>query len=145
MVEVLDVGRSTNQTKSWSLFGFLYGTFPSAPSVAIFAGKYGIEEQLVWFLLVTNSNKHIQWSPWDLNQFLRHQIGSSHFTVSISELDQHSWKIGMSMHLQRLLQGRAKSKRLLEFYFLSQKKLQAHCTVYLECHVWTEGYNLGFP
>lgn len=55
MVEVLDVGRSTNQTKSWSLFGFLYGTFPSAPSVAIFAGKYGIEEQLVTSTVVLST------------------------------------------------------------------------------------------
>lgn len=29
------------------MFGFLYGTFPTAPTVAIFAAKFGIEEQLV--------------------------------------------------------------------------------------------------
>ena len=47
MIQVLHVGKSSNETNSWSLFGFLYGTFPAAPSSAIFAAKYGVDEQMV--------------------------------------------------------------------------------------------------
>ena len=44
---MLHVGGNINETNNWSMFGFLYGTFPAAPSSAIFATKFGIEEQLV--------------------------------------------------------------------------------------------------
>ena len=47
MIQVLHVGSSSNETNSWSMFGFLYGTFPAAPSSAIFAAKFGFEEELV--------------------------------------------------------------------------------------------------
>ena len=47
MIQVLHVGNSTSETNCWSMFGFLYGTFPASPSSAIFAAKFGIEEQLV--------------------------------------------------------------------------------------------------
>ena len=52
MIQVLHVGSSSNDTNSWSMFGFLYGTFPAAPSSAIFAAKFGFEEELVSVICV---------------------------------------------------------------------------------------------
>jgi len=52
MIQVLHVGVSNNETNSWSMFGFLYGTFPAAPTSAIFAAKFGIEEQLITSTMV---------------------------------------------------------------------------------------------
>lgn len=48
VIEVLEVGRnSTIDTQCWSMFGFIYGTFPTAPAVVIFAAKYGLDEETV--------------------------------------------------------------------------------------------------
>lgn len=55
MIQVLHVGKSSNETNSWSLFGFLYGTFPAAPSSAIFAAKYGVDEQMVTSTMVLST------------------------------------------------------------------------------------------
>ena len=52
MIQVLHVGSSSNDTNCWSMFGFLYGTFPAAPSSAIFAAKFGFEEELVSVICV---------------------------------------------------------------------------------------------
>ncbi|XP_077072409.1 lysosomal cholesterol signaling protein [Siphateles boraxobius] len=46
MVEVLDCGRSLNHT-SLSNYAFLYGVFPTAPSVAIYAAQYNMELEVV--------------------------------------------------------------------------------------------------
>jgi len=48
-IQLLDVGGSNETlTDAWSMFGFLYGTIPTAPTVVIFASKFGIEEEKVW-------------------------------------------------------------------------------------------------
>ncbi|KAG7233317.1 hypothetical protein INR49_007226 [Caranx melampygus] len=49
MVDILDVGvNSTNSNHtSLSNFAFLYGVFPTAPSVAIYAGHYNMELEVV--------------------------------------------------------------------------------------------------
>ncbi|EDO43618.1 predicted protein [Nematostella vectensis] len=46
-VQVLHVSNVRNGTDSWSMFGFLYGTFPTAPTVVIFASKYGVETDVM--------------------------------------------------------------------------------------------------
>ena len=43
----LNVGLEKNDTVSWSMLGFLYGTFPTAPTVVIFAVRYGFEADTV--------------------------------------------------------------------------------------------------
>ncbi|CAH3121098.1 unnamed protein product, partial [Porites lobata] len=55
MIQVLHVGSSSNETNSWSMFGFLYGTFPAAPSSAIFAAKFGFEEELITSTMVMST------------------------------------------------------------------------------------------
>ncbi|KAK2824588.1 hypothetical protein Q5P01_021763 [Channa striata] len=49
MVDILDVGvnRTSANHTSLSNFAFLYGVFPTAPSVAIYAGHYNMELEVV--------------------------------------------------------------------------------------------------
>ncbi|CAG5127485.1 unnamed protein product, partial [Candidula unifasciata] len=44
VVEWLETG---NDTTSYSMYAFLYGTFPSAPSVFLYASNYGIAEDVI--------------------------------------------------------------------------------------------------
>ena len=43
IVNSLKVGANESDTQDWTDFGFLYGTFPSAPSVFVYAAKYDLE------------------------------------------------------------------------------------------------------
>ncbi|XP_051936124.1 integral membrane protein GPR155 isoform X2 [Hippocampus zosterae] len=49
MMDILDVGVNSTSANHTSLsnFAFLYGVFPTAPSVAIYAGHYGMELEVV--------------------------------------------------------------------------------------------------
>ncbi|XP_057703503.1 integral membrane protein GPR155-like [Corythoichthys intestinalis] len=49
MIDILDVGVNSTSANHTSLsnFAFLYGVFPTAPSVAIYAGHYGMELEVV--------------------------------------------------------------------------------------------------
>uniref|UniRef100_A0A8C4GZG6 DEP domain-containing protein n=1 Tax=Dicentrarchus labrax TaxID=13489 RepID=A0A8C4GZG6_DICLA len=49
MVDILDVGVNSSSANHTSLsnFAFLYGVFPTAPSVAIYAGHYNMELEVV--------------------------------------------------------------------------------------------------
>ena len=38
----MNAGSSDNETENLSNYGFLYGTIPTAPSVFVYATKYGI-------------------------------------------------------------------------------------------------------
>ncbi|BFY97764.1 hypothetical protein BsWGS_00803 [Bradybaena similaris] len=44
VVEWLETG---NDTKAYTMYAFLYGTFPSAPSVFLYASNYGIAEDVI--------------------------------------------------------------------------------------------------
>lgn len=51
MVELLDTGNtSALNHSSLSNYAFLYGVFPTAPSVAIYAAHYNMELEVVSFL-----------------------------------------------------------------------------------------------
>lgn len=63
MVELLDTDNtSALNHSSLSNYAFLYGVFPTAPSVAIYAAHYNMELEVVsclrhmylWFMLKTN-------------------------------------------------------------------------------------------
>lgn len=41
------IGVDTNASQSLSMYGFLYGTFPTAPSVFLFASQYGVAQDIV--------------------------------------------------------------------------------------------------
>lgn len=80
MVDILDVGVNSTSANHTSLsnFAFLYGVFPTAPSVAIYAGHYNMELEvvsrytqcfgvtLVCFVLLNASlasfRSHLEWS-----------------------------------------------------------------------------------
>ncbi|XP_068183933.1 lysosomal cholesterol signaling protein isoform X2 [Antennarius striatus] len=49
MVDILDIGANSTSANHTSLsnFAFLYGVFPTAPSVAIYAGHYNMELEVV--------------------------------------------------------------------------------------------------
>ena len=47
IVTSLDVGYNTTVTTDYSTYGFIYGMFPTAPTVYIYASLYNIEAQLV--------------------------------------------------------------------------------------------------
>lgn len=47
MVEVLDKGNSVVNHTSLSNYAFLYGVFPVAPGVAIFATQFNMEVEIV--------------------------------------------------------------------------------------------------
>lgn len=62
MVEVLDRGNISSQNQSsLSNYAFLYGIFPTAPSVAIYASHYNMELQVVRARvgLVSNRTKNV--------------------------------------------------------------------------------------
>ena len=46
-VNLLNVGANETDTQEWSNFGFLYGTFPSAPGVFVYASKYDLDTDLI--------------------------------------------------------------------------------------------------
>jgi len=52
VTRALGCGSSTNSTADYSMFGFLYGTFPSAPSVFLYSTQYGVGEDLVSLILL---------------------------------------------------------------------------------------------
>ncbi|XP_021950434.1 integral membrane protein GPR155 isoform X2 [Folsomia candida] len=47
MVSLLQPGMNANDTASLSNFGFLYGTFPSAPGVFVYANQYDVAVQMI--------------------------------------------------------------------------------------------------
>lgn len=47
MVVTLNAGNDANETLDLSNFGFLYGTFPTAPGVFVYATQFNVEADLV--------------------------------------------------------------------------------------------------
>ncbi|XP_076059011.1 integral membrane protein GPR155 homolog anchor isoform X2 [Oratosquilla oratoria] len=47
IVSLLKPGLSANETADYSNYGFLYGTFPTAPSVFVFSTQYGVAIDLI--------------------------------------------------------------------------------------------------
>lgn len=60
MVDILDVGVNSSSANHTSLsnFAFLYGVFPTAPSVAIYAGHYNLELEVVSTVHQSSYFKH---------------------------------------------------------------------------------------
>lgn len=51
VVSLIHAGASVNETLDLSTYGFLYGTFPAAPTVFVFATQYNLDVDLVSNLL----------------------------------------------------------------------------------------------
>lgn len=47
VVSVIHAGVNVSDTEDLSTYGFLYGTFPAAPGVFVFATQYGVEIELI--------------------------------------------------------------------------------------------------
>lgn len=48
-VSLLQAGFNESDTGELSAYGFLYGTFPSAPAVFVFATQYSVDVDLVMY------------------------------------------------------------------------------------------------
>lgn len=46
-MSLLHVGKDETENLDWSTYGFLYGTFPAAPTVFVFATQYVLDIDLV--------------------------------------------------------------------------------------------------
>lgn len=46
-VSLLHAGFNSSDTQELATYGFLYGTFPSAPAVFVFASQYSLDVDLV--------------------------------------------------------------------------------------------------
>jgi hypothetical protein len=51
ITESLQPGSNANETKDFTDYGFLYGTFPTAPPVFVYAAQYNIEVDMVTFFI----------------------------------------------------------------------------------------------
>lgn len=59
VVSILNSGYNTSETVDLSTFGFLYGTFPSAPAVFVFATQYSLDIDLVSEILSYIENHQV--------------------------------------------------------------------------------------
>lgn len=50
-VSLIHAGVNVSDTKELSTYGFLYGTFPAAPAVFVFATQYALDIDLVTVFL----------------------------------------------------------------------------------------------
>lgn len=50
--QVIQLGPSANETEHLSNFAFIYGTFPTAPSVFVFSAQYDLDQDLIAFAMV---------------------------------------------------------------------------------------------
>ena len=69
MVELLDKGDSVVNHTSLSNYAFLYGVFPVAPGVAIFATQFNMEVEIVCILLLSKFDCTVSRK----NEFLKHR------------------------------------------------------------------------
>uniref|UniRef100_A0A1A8J8W9 G protein-coupled receptor 155b n=1 Tax=Nothobranchius kuhntae TaxID=321403 RepID=A0A1A8J8W9_NOTKU len=108
MVDILDIGvngTSANHT-SLSNFAFLYGVFPTAPSVAIYAGHYNMELEVVTSGMVIStflSAPIMYVSAWLLTIPLMDptplvtELENVSFNISIISLIGLVWTIGVML------------------------------------------------
>uniref|UniRef100_A0A4W3JA47 G protein-coupled receptor 155 n=1 Tax=Callorhinchus milii TaxID=7868 RepID=A0A4W3JA47_CALMI len=92
MVELLDNGNTEANYTSLSNYAFLYGVFPTAPSVAIFASQYNMEMEIVTPGMVINtfvSAPIMYMSAWLLT------IPSMHAKLLLSALQSVSFDISI--------------------------------------------------
>lgn len=51
IVSLIQPGYNESETVDLSTYGFLYGTFPSAPTVFVFATQYSLDVDLVCYCM----------------------------------------------------------------------------------------------
>uniref|UniRef100_UPI00398F3DD1 lysosomal cholesterol signaling protein-like isoform X1 n=1 Tax=Pristiophorus japonicus TaxID=55135 RepID=UPI00398F3DD1 len=136
MVELLDNGNTEANYTSLSNYAFLYGVFPTAPSVAIYASQYNMEIEIVTPGMVINtfvSAPIMYVSAWLLTipsmhtQVLQSAIQSISFDISIVTLFFLVWSVAV-MFLSK------KFKQLPHLFFVNL--LLAQCMVCMGMIMW---------
>ncbi|KAK2850003.1 hypothetical protein Q7C36_008786 [Tachysurus vachellii] len=107
MVEVLDRGNISSQNQSsLSNYAFLYGVFPTAPSVAIYASHYSMELQVMTsgMVICTFLSAPIMYVsawlltiPWMDPKLLESALQNISFNISIVSLVALVWCIAVSV------------------------------------------------
>uniref|UniRef100_A0A673FMA8 DEP domain-containing protein n=1 Tax=Sinocyclocheilus rhinocerous TaxID=307959 RepID=A0A673FMA8_9TELE len=107
MVEVLDRGsRSSMNHSSLSNYAFLYGVFPTAPSVAIYASHYNMELEVVTsgMVIVTFLSAPIMYVsawlltiPWMDSDPLASALQHVSFNISIISLFALVWSVAVML------------------------------------------------
>uniref|UniRef100_A0AAY4F019 G protein-coupled receptor 155b n=1 Tax=Denticeps clupeoides TaxID=299321 RepID=A0AAY4F019_9TELE len=105
MVELLDVGNSSSVNhSSLSNYAFLYGVFPTAPSVAIYAAQYNMEMEVVTSGMVISTflsapimyvSVWLLTIPWMDAVPLVAELQNVSFNISIIGLIALVWTIGV--------------------------------------------------
>ncbi|GCB77920.1 hypothetical protein scyTo_0015733 [Scyliorhinus torazame] len=106
MVELLDNGSTEANYTSLSNYAFLYGVFPTAPSVAIYASQYNMEIEIVTSGMVINtfvSAPIMYLSAWLLTipsmhtHVLQSEIRNISFDISIVTLIFLVWSVAVML------------------------------------------------
>ncbi|XP_046463583.1 integral membrane protein GPR155-like isoform X1 [Daphnia pulex] len=103
-VAIIDAGADANETVDLSNFGFLYGTFPTAPGVFVYATHFGVDVDLVasavtagTFLsapLMFISAKMLTLTNLSPSNYIQ-DLDSFLFDISIISLIATAWVIGI--------------------------------------------------
>ncbi|XP_030637692.1 integral membrane protein GPR155 [Chanos chanos] len=105
MVEILDTGNSANHS-SLSDYAFLYGVFPTAPSVAIYAAQYNMELEVVTSGMVISTflsapimyvSAWLLTIPWMEAVPLVAELQNVSFNISIISLIGLVWTIAVML------------------------------------------------
>ncbi|KAI1898158.1 hypothetical protein AGOR_G00069470 [Albula goreensis] len=109
MVEVLDKGTTNTSSlnhSSLSNYAFLYGVFPTAPSVAIYAAQYNMELEVVTSGMVISTflsapimyfSAWLLTIPWMDPKLLASELQSIGFKISIVSLVAVVWTISIML------------------------------------------------
>ncbi|XP_053483023.1 integral membrane protein GPR155 [Ictalurus furcatus] len=107
MVEVLDRGNISSQNQSsLSNYAFLYGVFPTAPSVAIYASHYNMELQVMTSGMVISTflsapimyvSAWLLTIPWMDSKLLESALQNISFNISIVSLVALVWCVAVSI------------------------------------------------
>ncbi|XP_066521904.1 lysosomal cholesterol signaling protein isoform X2 [Hoplias malabaricus] len=109
MLELLDAGKSGNSSanhSSLSDYAFLYGVFPTAPSVAIYAGQYNMQLEVVTSGMVISTllsapimylSAWLLTIPWMEATHLILELQEVSFNISIISLIALVWTISVML------------------------------------------------
>ena len=88
LVSVLQAGKTANETMDLSNYGFLYGTFPTAPGVFVYATQFNVDTDLVIVIRTAKlvENNRFQWKCLENRTPDRKRHGGLHFPVGSSDV-----------------------------------------------------------
>ncbi|KAJ8984141.1 hypothetical protein NQ317_017791 [Molorchus minor] len=112
VISIANAGFNKSETLDLSTYGFLYGTFPSAPTVFVFATQYNIDVDLVASAMVVCtfvsaplmfvSAKMITLTNCDPSQYIQ-QLDSFNLDISIIGLIASFWVILVFILTKKIL------------------------------------------